>query len=175
MLWVEPIPDVFARLQANIAPYPRQRALQYLLTDCDDRVYTFHVASNDGASSSILPMAQHRDVWPDVRFVETLELTGHTLATMVMRERIDLGRYQALVMDTQGSELLVLLGAGELVRQFRYVKTEAADFEAYAGCCQVADLVQYLAGFGFKEAARVPFAEHAAAGHYYDVLFERAS
>ena len=52
--WIEPIPDVFQRLQANIKLYPQQRAYNDLVTDEDDKTYTFHVASNDGSSSSIL-------------------------------------------------------------------------------------------------------------------------
>lgn len=36
VLWIEPIPDVFATLAANIAGFPRQRALECLVTDRDD-------------------------------------------------------------------------------------------------------------------------------------------
>ncbi len=33
VIWIEPIPEVFARLQANTAALPRQRAIQGLLSD----------------------------------------------------------------------------------------------------------------------------------------------
>src|SRR5882762_6712763 len=33
VIWIEPIPEVFERLQANIAGYPDQRAIQSLITD----------------------------------------------------------------------------------------------------------------------------------------------
>src|SRR5579862_7247657 len=57
--WVEPNPPVFERLRANLAEFPKQRAYQYLIADQDEQEYIFHVASNGGESSSILPLAKH--------------------------------------------------------------------------------------------------------------------
>src|SRR5690242_19194551 len=62
VLWIEPIPDVFARLAANMSGLPRQRALERLVTDRDDATYEFHISNNDGESSSILDLKQHRDI-----------------------------------------------------------------------------------------------------------------
>jgi FkbM family methyltransferase len=72
VLWVEPIPEVFAELEANIARYPRQRALLSLVTDRDGAEYEFNVANNHGESSSILPLKEHRDVWPNVDYARTI-------------------------------------------------------------------------------------------------------
>ena len=175
VLWVEPNPPVFSELQENIRAFPNQRAVQALVTDLDDQVLDFHVSNNHGASSSILPLADHRDIWPEVDFVSTLTLTSVTLATLYRREGIDPADYQALVMDTQGSELLVLRGAAPLLRHFRFIKTEVADFEAYAGCCQVTDLAGFLADHGFTEHTRHAFARRAAGGCYYDIVYQRGS
>src|SRR5438046_1455790 len=49
VVWIEPISEVFETLTANIAGFPRQRALQYLVTDQDGTEHQFHVASNNGA------------------------------------------------------------------------------------------------------------------------------
>ena len=92
---IEPIPDVFAALAANIARYPRQRALECLVTDRDDAPYEFNVANNGGESSSILALKEHRDVWPKVDFTKTITLRSSTLATLLARERIDPQRYDA--------------------------------------------------------------------------------
>ena len=46
VIWVEPIPEVFATLHSNLKGFPRQRAFQYLVTDKDDQEYEFHVANN---------------------------------------------------------------------------------------------------------------------------------
>jgi FkbM family methyltransferase len=174
VVWVEPLPDLFAELQANIAALPRQRALQCLVTDRDGVDYDFHVASNRGESSSILDLKDHKDVWPKVGYVASLKLRSKTLATLLADELIDLDSYDALVMDTQGSELLVLRGAEPILSGFRYVKTEVPDFEAYAGCCRLADIEAFLSQRGYREIARREFARHAAGGRYYDVVFEQA-
>jgi FkbM family methyltransferase len=174
VLWIEPIPEVFERLRGNLAGFPRQRALQALVTDRDGEEYEFHIANNDGESSSIFELKHHRDVWPKVRFSGSIKLAGVTLPTLLAREGVDATRYDALVMDTQGSELLVLQGAERLLSGFEFVKTEAPDFEAYAGCAQLGDIAAFLTARGFVELTRARFASRDAGGHYYDVVYRRA-
>jgi FkbM family methyltransferase len=175
VLWIEPIPDVFAALQANIADLPRQRALERLVTDRDDAPYEFHVANNDGQSSSILELKEHRDLWPKVDFTRTITLQSSTLATLFAREKIDFARYDALVMDTQGSELLVLRGAEPVLRGFKFIKTEAPDFEAYAACAKLEDIARFLLARGYTELARHRFASRPGGGGYYDVVYALGS
>jgi FkbM family methyltransferase len=64
VVWIEPIPEVYAALTDNIVGYPRQTAINALITDKDGETYTLHVANNEGASSSILDLHDHRDIWP---------------------------------------------------------------------------------------------------------------
>ena len=173
VLWVEPLPEHFALLQQNIAAFREQRAIQCLLTDRDDAEYPFHVTSNAGGSSSILPLDMHKDIWPDVTTTKTISLRSKTLPTALRDQRIDASAYDALVMDTQGSELLVLEGAAPLLRGFRYIKTEVADFEAYTGCCQLSQVEAYVRQHGFREYARNVIAQHPAGGRYFDIVFRR--
>lgn len=173
VIWVEPAPDTFEKLKANLRRYPRQRALRYLLTERDGEEVQFHVSSNNGESSSILELAQHRDLWPDVGYVASIPMTSTTLPAMLAREGIDVSRYRALVMDTQGAELRILKGAQSLLTNFRYIKVELPDFESYAGCCVLSDVSDYLAPFGFDELRRTKFAEREGVGSYYDVVYQQ--
>lgn len=173
VIWIEPIPDVFKTLQANIAGLPRQRAFQYLITDRDDAEYPFYVANNGGASSSVLELSLHRDIWPQVVYERTITLRSKTLATVMRAEDIDACEYDALIMDTQGSEMLVLQGAAPILHNFTYIKTEVPDFESYAGCCQLADIAAFLMRAGYREISRHKFAERAGGGSYYDVVYQR--
>ncbi len=175
VLWIEPIPEIFATLRANLEPFPQQSALEALVTDVDDREYEFHVANNSGESSSILALKDHKDVWPDVAFTKSIKLHSVTLPTLLAREGIDVARYDALVMDTQGSELLVLQGAESLLSRFGYIKTEVPDFEAYEGCVQLDDLSEFLAARGFRELVRNRWISREAGGHYYDVVYRRSA
>ena len=118
VVWIEPIPELFAQLMQNIAGYPRQAAYRALITDTNVADCVLHVASNEGGSSSVLDLAMHRDIWPDIGFVADIHMPSMTLDTFVEREAIDLSRFNLLVMDTQGSELLVLRGASKTLRQW---------------------------------------------------------
>lgn len=173
VIWIEPIDEVFAKLEKNLSAVQNQRALRYLLTDIDDKEYEFHISNNAGLSSSILDLSSHKAIWPEVGYVTTRKLRSLTFETLVEREHIDLNAYDTLVMDTQGSELLVLKGAANLLHQFKYLKIEAADFEVYKGCCTVNDLKAYLEQFGFAEIMRRRFAGQPGIGDCFDVVFER--
>lgn len=175
VLWIEALPREFDTLTANLADYPRQTALNALLTDRDGDVYQFNVSSNSGLSSSIFEFADHRDIWPSVTMIDTLALTSTTFATLAERHNISIAAYQAVVLDVQGAELLVLKGFGDLLAEFRFVKAEAADFEGYKGGATVRQLDDLLRPFGFIETARVVQARHPRHGTYWDVVWERMS
>ena len=161
---------MFTQLCENISEFPRQRALRQLVTDQDDAEYAFNVSNNEGASSSILDLGRHAEIWPDVFFQSKILLRSITLDTLLEREGIS-NNYDVLVMDTQGSELLILKGAIKLLSKVKYVKTEAADFEAYIGCARVDELIKFSARFGFKMIQKHEFARSSRGGKYFDLLF----
>src|SRR5215471_3305957 len=49
VVWIEPIPEVFAALKARLNGYPTQSAFEYLVTDRDDSEHQLHIANNGGA------------------------------------------------------------------------------------------------------------------------------
>ena len=173
VVWIEPIPAVFGQLRFNLAGFPKQRAYQYLLTDEDEREYVLHVASNQGASSSILPFAKHREMWPEIFYANDITLKSATLSSFVTKEGLDLAGFQALVLDTQGSELMILKGATTVLPRFRFVKVEVPDFESYAGCCLSSELGEFMSAHGFRERRRDGFMSIPEVGTYFDVLYER--
>jgi FkbM family methyltransferase len=173
VLWVEPIPEVFDTLSSNIKGYPDQRAVQALVTDVDGKEYEFHIANNSGASSSILDFKEHTDIWPGVAYTNNIKLESVTLASLFHTEGIEPGDYQALIMDTQGSELLVLQGGLPVLENFSYIKTEVPDFESYAGCCQLSDISEFMTRHGYEELARKQFAGRKDGGNYYDIVYKK--
>jgi len=172
VFWIEAIPEVFVELQHNIRNYARQQAVQALVTDVDGREYQFNIANHSG-SSSILDFKHHKAIWPEVKFTDTILLKSITLASLYKIEGIDPLEYQALVLDTQGSELLVLQGGVNLFEWFKYIKTEVADFEAYEGCCQLDEIHEFMLAHGYKEYSRNQFASHPDGGDYFDIVYKR--
>jgi FkbM family methyltransferase len=171
VLWIEPIPSVFEILSENIRVYPKQKAVQALLTDADGQKMMLNIASNNGASSSIFDFADHTEIWPQVYFTDKISVTSRTLDDVIAAETI---KYDGLIMDTQGSELLVLQGSTKHLRRFKYIKTEAADFEIYKGCATEHDLVKYLMQHGFTLSRKDVFAQKPdGSGTCSDLLFVR--
>lgn len=173
--WIEPIPSVFAELQNNIRGLQGQTAHQHLVTDQGGKPYLFHVADNGGASSSILEFDQHAQLWPDVGMSVDITLQSVTLSDLVASGEIAIDQFDAMVLDTQGSELLVLKGAVGLLPGFHYIKAEAPDFSAYAGCCQLSDLDDFLSGHGFKRVAKQKFKSAENVGTYFDVVYRNSN
>ena len=170
VLWVEAIPSVFDTLCENIKPYPRQRAVNALLTDQIGKQYKFNVSNNEGQSSSILELKLHKDIWPEVVYSTRIDLISTTLDAIVD----DVENYDSLVIDTQGSELTVLRGGKNVLRRIKWAKIEAADFEAYEGCATVRSLIEYLNNLGFHLKRKDKFATRRGGGAYFDLLFARA-
>lgn len=171
VIWVEGLPDICERLRENIVDYHNQKAYSYLLTDQDGKEYDVGVASNGARSSSIFDLCQHRLLWPDITYQYHHPIYSLTFKTMVKREQINLDGFDTLILDVQGAELLVLRGMGDLVKHFKMIRAEAADFEIYKGCCRVDDLDRYLADYGFKSIKRYEGIGKEAIGKTYEVLY----
>ncbi|MBU2582670.1 MAG: FkbM family methyltransferase [Alphaproteobacteria bacterium] len=172
VLWIEPIPNVYEKLCKNIEEYPRQRALKALVTDQENKIVTLNISSNAGASSSIYDFALHKDIWPDVTYVDRIEISSTTLPALILEEGVHLPDYDGLLLDTQGSEYLILKGAQTILNRFKYIQVEAADFESYKGAATTAQITDFLKSNGFRPVRKHKFAEHASEGAYYDLLFK---
>lgn len=173
VLWVEPIPEVYALLVRNIARLPMQRAVQALVTEHAGEQHELKVASNNAGSSSILPMKLHAQVWPEVRFERSITVRSESLPTLLQRFDIRAEDHDFLTIDTQGAELMVLRGAVPLLHHFRYVQVEVADFEAYAGGCLLGEVEDFFAQHGFVEHSRYRFATRAGIGSFFDIVYRR--
>lgn len=172
VIWIEPIPEVFEILQTNLKDFPFQQAFKCLISELDDTEYEFNVASNNGASSSILDFKLHKDIWSKITYESKIKLRSKTLVSLLKEEKIDLSEYDTLIMDTQGSELLVLGGAAPILKTFTYIKTEVPDFESYKDCCQLKDINMFLRNNGYYEFSRQKFASHPDGGSYYDIVYK---
>lgn len=144
VVWFEPLPEVFRQLERNIQNYKTQVAFNCLITDEDGKKFRFHVANNNGESSSIFEMSQHKEVWPEIDFQGSIECESKTVPAVLLQNGIAPDEFQALIMDVQGAELLVLKGCEPLLGLLKYIRTEAADFESYEGGCQLPELQKIL-------------------------------
>ena len=83
VLWIEPIPAIFQKLQNNIKSFSKQKCLNYLVCEEDKKKYSFNISSNNGESSSILELNLHKKIWPNVHYVDSVEMIGRTLPSII--------------------------------------------------------------------------------------------
>ena len=172
VFWVEPIPDVYEKLVSNLRDFPNQQAVQALLYDRDDVQLSLNIANNGGASSSIMDFKDHKLLWPEVNYVNSIEMTTKTLTSLVRETQLDLAVYNSIVLDTQGSELSILKGAIPLLSRIAYVKTEVPDFEAYLGCPMLPEFTSFMKDQGFRLVSRRAHAESTSSRAYFDVTYK---
>ena len=173
VLWFEPLPAVYQQLLKAISDAEKQLAINALITDEDGKTYDFNVASNNGASSSIFNFAEHGDIWPDVKLTHSIPITGITLSTLYEQGQIEKGKYQALIIDVQGSEYLVLQGAGKWLSEFEFIHLEVADFNSYEGGCRLRDIEHFMQHNNYVEIERECFARTTDGRQYFNILYRR--
>lgn len=152
----EPLPELFAQLRAQEQDDPRISVLPYAISDRNGET-TFHVANNDGASSSLLPFGQHRHLFPQVQTTEQIKVQTRTLDTAVDAHQLPPPDF--LFLDVQGAEHQILASLSPVLRhRLRIIYTEASTVEIYAGSRLLKDVEAVLAG-DFSFAGYCPLKE----------------
>ena len=175
VVWIEALPQHFDVLQKTLHGHRTQSAICALITDKDGDYREFHVSNNGGVSSSIYDFKDHKKVWPTVAFSEIVRLCSKTLATALREAGHRPSEFDALVMDVQGAEELVIKGAEDFLDSIRYIKAEAADFELYSGACTLETLTATLRERGFVLRRTDCFESKRGVGSCYDAVYERMS
>jgi len=108
---------------------------------------TLHVAAA-GDSSSLLPITQlQTDLFPGTHEVGTATVPVLTLAEAL--SSTELQPPAMLKVDTQGTELEVLQGAGPILTSFATILVEASFLRFYEGQALASEIVAFLHGRGF--------------------------
>ncbi len=174
VLWIEADPDVFRRLSENVMEYPRQRAINALVSDVDGAELEFFVANNEGQSSSIFEFSGHTRAWPEVTYVGRRRLVARRLDRLLEECQVPLEKYQALVLDVQGAGLRVLEGTTAILpAAFSWIQMPVPDFDAYRGAPTLAEITSFLERQGFEEAARFQTNHFPGLGNTREFLFRR--
>lgn len=175
VIWIEANPEVFKGLEENIKNYGNQIAFCALITDRDGKDEIFHICNDNASPSSLFEFGRHKELWPNLFHIGTVQLKSTTLTTLIKNNRISMSDYQALVIDVQGAELLVLKGAIPLLPNFKFIKLEVADCEAYLGGCQLSDIEPFMKEHGFVEICRDMHEAKLNDLHYWDITYGNQS
>lgn len=149
VLWIEADPRMMPVLQANLRGFPNQISLEALLGDRFQEGCDFHIANNEGASSSLYPFDQAHRIWPELDMRGKLLLTKLTLPQALAQAGISLASYDTLILDVQGAEMGILQGIGHLPNHFRQIQLETSNFPVYRGAPLRDEIDEYLAQLGY--------------------------
>jgi FkbM family methyltransferase len=146
VIWVEAIPRYFEKLSENIQRFDNQLALNALVAaQCND-AQDFFIASNNGESSSIYPLAGN-DYWKGLVNSEVCSLPSRRLDCIF--SDFDIRGYDYWIIDVQGAEIEVLKGAGKLLQFCRYLQVEISQETFYEGGAEFQDVKNFLESESF--------------------------
>lgn len=147
IIWIEGQSDLVKEMKLK---YPDQIILNHILSDEDNKEVTFNI-SNNSQSSSILELGDHSRLHPEVHYIESRKETSVSLDYVFELHNMqqDLPKYNMLVLDIQGAELLVLKGANKVLEQVDYVYLEVNFTEVYKGNGLIGEIDEILYHHGF--------------------------
>lgn len=143
IIWIEAQPSLAQELTEIVNP-ENETVLNHVVWNKTGEKMTLKV-TNNSESSSVLKLAEHAILYPDISVVTELEVQTVRLDEVIPSDF----HCDFLNLDIQGAELAALQGLGEMVSRFNIIYTEVNLIELYEGCPLITDLDAYLARYGF--------------------------
>lgn len=169
----EPLDEAFSELR--IASSGDERWLCEKLA-ISDRAGTarINVAANEGASSSLLAMADaHTEAMPEARIVGVEDVSLGRLDAVAALESVP--NPLMLKLDVQGHEVAALEGAAGVLDRVVLIEAELSLCQLYEGAPLMPEVLTELAARGFELIALEPGFYHPRDGRFlqFDGLFLR--
>lgn len=141
-VYIEPCAAAFNVLKNKFSAHNHIQLFNYACGDveCEQVMYTG--SQNEGQSNSLLKMNKHHQIHPGITLPDT------EIVTVKRLDNLGIGKdYQLLVMDCQGFEGRVVMGARETLKQINWIYSEVNKGDVYHGCTKVDELDQLLNEF----------------------------
>lgn len=157
---IEAIPDVFETLQENLLDMTDQHPINACLSNVAGLKTQFHIASNEGMSSSLLPLGRHQYEYPSITYDKEITVITETVDTLIESGLID-SDINFILIDAQGAELKILEGAQSLLNSGTVLAaiTETAVVPLYDGGSTYIEVSRLLSNHNLHLRQAV-FGEH---------------
>jgi FkbM family methyltransferase len=147
-IWIEANPNLIDYLQDNVSQFINQEIIQALISNQDKIITKFNISDNDGASSSIFKFDK-AESHAKIKMTNSIELESIKLDTLLIKNKIDVNKYNFWVMDLQGAELLALQGATDSLKNCKYIYCEISKENIYINGAEWNELKKFLNNYGF--------------------------
>lgn len=152
IMLIEPHPHLANFLKSR---YPKYKVIETALGN-ENTERDFYTASN-GESSSLLKPFEHIKFHPTITFNDIIKVKVQRFKDM----KIDISNFNVLLTDTQGTDLDVLKGFGDLINNMDLIISEYINSELYYGNQGLKLFIEYLKDFELIET----FDENNGAGN----------
>lgn len=150
VIWVEAIPEVYSQLVSNLSAFKKQFAINACIGTIDGERKIFHISNNEAQSSSYLDLGTHKNVHPEVQYVNHIEVICARVDTLMNALNFKIDNSWLLMADLQGAEMDALYSCGSLLNKFGAIYLEVNEQELYQGCALKPEIEQYLFEYGFE-------------------------
>lgn len=145
IILVEPIPEIAKTLKCN---HPNFLVIPYALGSVNTEM-DFYIASNGGASSSLLKPLNHSIFYPHIKFETPQKIPVRRFDSLIAELNIDINLFNILVSDAQGYDLEVIKGFGNYINNFDLIIAEYINSSLYENDGNLDSMKKYLSLFGF--------------------------
>jgi len=166
VLWFECLPSVAFKLRNHISNFANQNSIEALLGEFEGKEVEIFLASNNYMSSSIFKFDTKYGSNSQVEHQGSLSLRMKRLEN-IESHFLD-QHFNYWVIDTQGSELGILKGAGNLLQNCNVLEIECSNYSVYDGAPLYEEIEAFLGEVGFVPLLKVPIRFHG------NVIFVRS-
>lgn len=148
VIYVEANPNFYQKLLKNVNKRKQGITIStynFAASEKEEKM-PFYV-TNNGQSSSLLKLKNHKILHPSIHEVETIMVDAKPIDLAIPSH--DLKNVNMLILDIQGSELSALKGCKLLLSQIDYIITEVNYGELYEKNSKIYEIDEYLLSFGF--------------------------
>jgi hypothetical protein len=128
------------------------------LGDEDNKIVELFTGSPDNVhhSSSLLKPTNHLEIFPDINFLNSVNVETITLRKVI--EDLGINEIDLLWLDLQGFELKVLAADLKVLTKVRFIHLEAHLVELYDGAPLINEVITFMNKNNFKcIKKRIPF------------------
>lgn len=147
VIWIEAYKPTFEKLKNRVSDIPGTTCIHACISDKYSETY-FNIANNNSQSSSLLELGHHKEIHPEVSFIDKIPIKTYRLDDLLKDFKIEGDWF--LNVDLQGADLLAMKGMGDLLHKFKWINTEVNNNEVYTGCDIIEDVDNYLRDYGFE-------------------------
>ncbi|MEM1168807.1 MAG: FkbM family methyltransferase [Cyanobacteria bacterium P01_H01_bin.35] len=152
ILCIEPNPPVFEKLKKNITnEMPNAKAVNCAVSNTNGETKLY--VTSLSPSSSILPLKEHKRIYPSIVESGQITVQCRTLDKLLEEQQLDPSDFNFITIDIQGAELMAFQGSINTLKHIEGINVEVNYKELYEGGAMIEQIDEFLAKEGFKRVA----------------------